>query len=180
MSSEDMFVRRERAFDYVINFPQRMDSRKPQKDQPPFPCPSANKEKALARRSFRRSSFMSSEDMFVRRERAFDLAEKEGFAASSLRSPALPSSLPLLRRRRPAIHWTPVFSPSAFSGFDSLHCFFCKLKRPPICRWTTFSIWRRRRDSNPRAGFPTNAFRVRPVMTSSILLHIFAINAFRL
>ena len=82
MSSEDMFVRRERAFDYVINFPQRMDSRKPQKDQPPFPCPSANKEKALARRSFRRSSFMSSEDMFVRRERAFDLAEKEGFEPS--------------------------------------------------------------------------------------------------
>ena len=30
--------------------------------------------------------------------------------------------------------------------------------------------WRRRGDSNPRAGNPANAFRVRPVMTTSILL----------
>ena len=82
MSSEDMFVRRERAFDYVINFPQRMDSRNPKRISHPSFRPSANKEKALARRSFRRSSFMSSEDMFVRRERAFDLAEKEGFEPS--------------------------------------------------------------------------------------------------
>ena len=31
---------------------------------------------------------------------------------------------------------------------------------------------RRWRDSNPRAGCPTNAFRVRPVMTTSIHLRI--------
>jgi hypothetical protein len=36
--------------------------------------------------------------------------------------------------------------------------------------------WRRRWDSNPRAGCPTNAFRVRPVMTSSILLRADFIN----
>ena len=33
-------------------------------------------------------------------------------------------------------------------------------------------IWRRRRDSNPRAEKPANAFRVRPVMTTSIRLHM--------
>ncbi len=48
------------------------------------------------------------------------LAEKEGARTSSLRSLAFPSSLPLLRRSRPAVHRTPVSSPSAFSGFDSL------------------------------------------------------------
>ena len=37
--------------------------------------------------------------------------------------------------------------------------------------WTFYSE-RRRRDSNPRASFPANAFRVRLVMTTSIRLHI--------
>ena len=32
-------------------------------------------------------------------------------------------------------------------------------------------MWRRRWDSNPRVGYPTNAFRVRPVMATSVLLH---------
>ena len=150
MSSEDLFVRREKAFElnknkktrlFQTNFPQRMDNCRQNIKNKPSPVHPRTKRKLLTA-VVPQELIMSSEDLFVRRERAFDLAEKEGFAASSLRSPALPSSLPLLRRRRPAIHWTPVFSPSAFSGFDSLHCFFCKLKRPPICRWTTFSIWR--------------------------------------
>ena len=34
------------------------------------------------------------------------------------------------------------------------------------------AFWRRRWDSNPRAGCPANAFRVRPVMAASVRLRL--------
>ena len=37
-------------------------------------------------------------------------------------------------------------------------------------RYVYRHLWRRRWDSNPRTGYPVNAFRVRPVMTTSIRL----------
>lgn len=36
--------------------------------------------------------------------------------------------------------------------------------------------WRKRWDSNPRAGYPTTAFRVRAVMTSSIHFHTVSVS----
>ncbi len=48
---------------------------------------------------------------------------------------------------------------------------FIRKTEMPVNAVFTGISWRRRRDSNPRAGYPANAFRVRPVMTTSIRLH---------
>ena len=45
-----------------------------------------------------------------------------------------------------------------------------KKQQPPLI--SGYCFWRRRWDSNPRARLKANAFRVRPVMTTSIRLHL--------